>query len=131
MSNADSFTDQYAKEAAERWPEEYVANNLKLKSMSKEDQQKLFNLGSENIKDVADAFLLQKPTESKEVQDLIKIHYNWVSVFWVPTKYAYIGLGKMYVSDPRFTQNYDKHAPGCAEFMAKAMQIYADQNLSN
>ena len=40
MSNADSFTDQYAKEAAERWPEEYVASNLKLKSMSKEDQQK-------------------------------------------------------------------------------------------
>ena len=82
MTTADS----YAKEAAERWPEEYVASNLKLKSMSKEDQQKLFNLGSENIKDVADAFLLQKPAESKEVQDLIKIHYNWVSVFWVPTK---------------------------------------------
>jgi len=130
MSNADSFTDQYAKEVAERWPEEYVASNLKLTSMSKEDQQKLFNLGSENIKDVADAFLLQKPAESKEVQDLIKIHYNWVSVFWLPTKDAYIGLGQMYVSDPRFTQNYDKHAPGCAEFMAKAMQIYAEQNLS-
>jgi len=130
MSNADSFTDQYAKEVAERWPEEYVASNLKLTSMSKEDQQKLFNLGGENIKDVADAFLLQKPAESKEVQDLIKIHYNWVSVFWVPTKDAYIGLGQMYVSDPRFTQNYDKHSPGCAEFMAKAMQIYAEQNLS-
>ena len=108
-----------------------MASNLKLKSMSKEDQQELFNLGSENIKDVADAFLLQKPAESKEVQDLIKIHYNWVSVFWVPTKDSYIGLGQMYVSDPRFTQNYDKHAPGCAEFMAKAMQIYAEQNLSN
>ena len=127
MTTADS----YAKEAAERWPEEYVASNLKLESMSKEDQQKLFNLGSENIKDIADVFLLQKPAESKEVQDLIKIHYNWVSVFWVPTKDAYIGLGKMYVSDPRFTHNYDKHAPGCAEFMAKAMQIYAEQNLSN
>ena len=127
MSTADS----YAKEAAERWPEEYVASNLKLKSMSKEDQQELFNLGSDNIKDIADAFLLQKPAESKEVQDLIKIHYNWVSVFWVPSKDAYVGLGKMYVSDPRFTLNYDKHAPGCAEFMAKAMQIYAEQNLSN
>ena len=131
MSTADFLSNQYAKEAAERWPEEYVASNLKLKSMSKEDQQELFNLGSENIKDVADAFLLQKPADSKEVQDLIKIHYNWVSVFWVPTKDAYIGLGQMYVSDPRFTQNYDKHAPGCAEFMAKAMQIYAEQNLSN
>jgi hypothetical protein len=75
MSTADS----YAKEAAERWPDN-MASNLKLKSMSKEDQQKLFKLGSDNIKDIADAFLLQKSAESKEVQDLIKIHYNWVSV---------------------------------------------------
>ena len=131
MSITDPLANSYSKEAAERWPEEYVASNLKLKSMSKEDQQKLFQLGSENIKDVADAYLLQKAADSKEVQDLIKIHYNWVSVFWVPNKEAYIGLGQMYVSDPRFTQNYDKYAPGCAEFMAQAMQIFAEQNLSN
>jgi MerR family transcriptional regulator, thiopeptide resistance regulator len=127
MSTADS----YAKEAAERWPEEYAASNLKLKSMSNEDQQKLFKVGIDNIKDIADAFLLQSKVDSKEVQDLVKLHYNWVSVFWVPSKDAYIGLGQMYVDDPRFTQNYDKHAPGCAEFMAKAMKIYAEQNLSN
>ena len=126
-----SAADSYAQEAAERWPEEYVASNLKLKSMSKEDQQKLFKLGSDNIKDVADAFILQKAADSAEVQKLIKIHYNWVSVFWTPTKDAYIGLGAMYVSDPRFTQNYDKYAPGCAAFMAEAMSIYAGENLSN
>ena len=131
MSLTDPLANSYSKEAAERWPEEYVASNLKLKSMSKEDQQKLFQLGSENIKDVADAYLLQKAADSNEVQDLIKIHYNWVSVFWVPNKEAYIGLGQMYVSDPRFTQNYDKYAPGCAAFMAQAMQIFAEQNLSN
>ncbi len=126
-----STPDIYAEEAAQRWPEEYVASNLKFKSMSKEDQQKLFKVGSNNIKDIADVYMLQKTADSKEVQDLVKIHYNWVSVFWVPKKDAYIGLGQMYVSDPRFTQNYDKYAPGCAQFMAEAMQIYAEQNLSN
>ena len=110
---------------------EYVESNLKLKSMSKEDQQKLFKLGSDNIKDIADAFVLQKDADSIEVQRLVKIHYNWVSVFWTPTKDAYIGLGAMYVTDERFTQNYDKYAPGCAAFMAVAMQIYAQENLSN
>ena len=126
-----SITNPYEQEAAQRWPKEYVESNSKLKSMSEEDQQKLFKLGSDNIKDVADAFILQKAADSAEVQKLIKIHYNWVSVFWTPTKDAYIGLGAMYVSDPRFTQNYDKYAPGCAAFMAKAMSIYAGENLSN
>jgi hypothetical protein len=126
-----STTNSYAEEAAQRWPKEYVESNLKLKSMSKEDQQKLFKLGSDNIKDIADAFVLQKAANSPEVQKLVKIHYNWVSVFWTPTKDAYIGLGQMYVSDERFTQNYDKYAPGCAVFMAQAMDIYAQENLSN
>jgi len=126
-----STTNSYADEAAQRWPKEYVESNLKLKSMSKEDQQKLFKLGSDNIKDIADAFVLQKAADSVEVQKLVKIHYNWVSVFWIPTKDAYIGLGQMYVSDERFTQNYDKYAPGCAAFMAQAMDIYAQENLSN
>ena len=126
-----SITNPYEQEAAQRWPKEYVESNSKLKSMSEEDQQKLFKLGSDNIEDVADAFILQKAADSAEVQKLIKIHYNWVSVFWTPTKDAYIGLGAMYVSDPRFTQNYDKYAPGCAAFMAKAMSIYAGENLSN
>lgn len=126
-----STTNSYAEEAAQRWPKEYVESNLKLKSMSKEDQQKLFKLGSDNIKDIADAFVLQKAANSPEVQKLVKFHYNWVSVFWTPTKDAYIGLGQMYVSDERFTQNYDKYAPGCAAFMAQAMDIYAQENLSN
>lgn len=121
----------YAKEAESRWPKEYVESNLKLNSMSKSDQKKLFELGEENIKDVADAFVMQKESLSEEVQRLIEVHYNWVSVFWKPSKDAYIGLGQMYVEDPRFSVNYDKYAPGCAEFMAKAMQIYAQENLTN
>ena len=71
-----SITNPYEQEAAQRWPEEYVASNLKLKSMSKEDQQKLFKLGSDNIKDVADLFILQKAADSAEVQKLIKIQKN-------------------------------------------------------
>ena len=52
--------NSYAKEAESRWPKEYVESNLKLKSMSKADQKKLFELGDENIKNVADAFVMQK-----------------------------------------------------------------------
>jgi hypothetical protein len=121
----------YAKEAAERWPIEYVESNLKLKAMSKQEQKKLFQAGNENIKRIAAAFIDQKESSSQLVQALIKEHYQWVSNFWKPSKDAYIGLGRLYVEDPRFTQNYDKYAPGCAEFMADSMQIYAQENLVN
>jgi hypothetical protein len=45
----------YAKEAAERWPIEYVESNLKLKAMSKQEQKKLFQAGNANIKRIAAA----------------------------------------------------------------------------
>lgn len=121
----------YANEAAERWPIEYVESNLKLKAMSKQEQKKLFQAGNENIKRIAAAFIDQEESSSHLVQALIKEHYQWVSNFWKPSKDAYIGLGRLYVEDPRFTQNYDKYAPGCAEFMAASMQIYAQENLAN
>jgi hypothetical protein len=121
----------YAKEAAERWPIEYVESNLKLKAMSKQEQQKLFEAGSENIRRIATAFIEQQQAASQSVPALVNEHYQWVSKFWKPSKNAYIGLGRLYVEDPRFTKNYDKYAPGCAEFMAHGMQIYAQENLAN
>ena len=123
--------DFYAKEAQARWPKEYAESNSNLNSISKSDQQKLFEAGTQNIKNMADAFIAKQSAASNEVQELIDIHYNWVCKFWTPTKDAYIGLGKMYVEDSRFSINYDKYAPGCAEFMAQAMHIYAQENLNN
>jgi hypothetical protein len=127
-----SATNSYAEEAAQRWPVEYVESNLKLKSMSKEDQQKLFKLGSDNIKDIADAFVLQKAADSAEVQKLVKIHYNWVSVFWTPTKDAYIGLGAqcMYqMKDSRKTTTSTHQ--GVQHLWLRQCSIYAQENLSN
>ena len=59
------------------------------------------------------------------------LSYEIVCNFWKPNQDAYIGLGKMYVEDPRFAQNYESLASGCAEFMCRAMKIYAQEHLSN
>ena len=126
-----TVNNNYAKEAEARWPNEYRASTLKLSSMSKVDQEKVFAQGSENIEKIAAAFINKFDAASSRVQALVNEHFKWVCNFWLPNKDAYIGLGKMYVEDPRFTQNYDKYAKGCAEFMAKAMQIYAQENLAN
>ena len=38
-----------------------------------------------------------------------------------------MGLGEMYVADERFKAYYDKIAPGCAEFLRDAINIYCGE----
>ncbi|MBP1758445.1 MAG: transcriptional regulator, MerR family [Firmicutes bacterium] len=39
---------------------------------------------------------------------------------------AFAGLGELYISDQRFTENIDQYAPGLSAFLAKAMRHFAD-----
>jgi hypothetical protein len=50
---------------------------------------------------------------------------DWLSVT-MPTKEYLIGLGEMYVADPRFGATYDRHGEGTAEFIRDALKVYAD-----
>lgn len=38
----------------------------------------------------------------------------------------HVTLGEMYVQDPRFAQNYDRHAPGLAQFVCEAIRANDD-----
>ncbi|MFM9014868.1 MAG: TipAS antibiotic-recognition domain-containing protein [Candidatus Nanopelagicus sp.] len=125
------LNDLYSQEAKSRWPKEYEISNKKLSSLTKAEQVELFQIGNRNIKQIALAFLSNQSAGSIEVQKLVREHYQWICNFWQPNKDSYIGLGRMYVEDPRFAQNYESQAVGCAEFMFKAMEIFAQEHLSN
>ena len=58
-------------------------------------------------------------------QKAAELHKKWLCFYWDKyTKEAHIGLANMYVQDPRFKQYYDKIAPGCAEFLRDAIEVY-------
>ena len=38
------------------------------------------------------------------------------------------GLGNMYVADPRFTEYYEKYAPGLAEFIKSAIHANRERH---
>ena len=42
------------------------------------------------------------------------------------TPEAFAGVGQLYVSDPRFTENVDQYGEGLSQFLAEAMRIYAE-----
>ncbi|MFH9728345.1 MerR family transcriptional regulator [Streptomyces sp. NPDC017254] len=66
---------------------------------------------------------------SDEVQAIARRQVAWLSATTTPSKEYVIGLGRMYVDDPRFTENYDKHGEGTAVLVRDAMEIYAERNL--
>ncbi|MFB8387928.1 MerR family transcriptional regulator [Microbacterium sp. NPDC055910] len=75
--------------------------------------------------------------DSDEAQALAERHVQWLrSVPGAPTardtiRGYVLGLGEMYVADPRFGANYATDAGGSAgaEFVRDALRVYADANL--
>lgn len=41
---------------------------------------------------------------------------------------AFAGVGRLYISDPRFTQNIEPYGEGLSRFLAEAMRIYAERH---
>jgi len=76
---------------------------------------------------------------SAEAQDIARRHVEWLTGIpgtpaAVPggdVKAYVLGLGEMYVADPRFGANYATSAGGTqgAEFVRDALRVYADGNL--
>ncbi|MFF9849021.1 MerR family transcriptional regulator [Streptomyces litmocidini] len=67
--------------------------------------------------------------DSDEVQAIAWRQVAWLSTTVTPSKEYLIGLGQMYVDDPRFTANYDRHGEGTAILVRDAMKVYAERNL--
>lgn len=68
-----------------------------------------------------------RSADSEATQDVVRRHVEWLrsSATMDVTRDYVIGLGDMYVDDPRFAKNY----PGCEEYARDAMRSYAARSL--
>ena len=121
--------DEYAKQAKEVWgkTEAYKEFEEKQKNYSEKDNQKinveLMNLFVEfgKMKEV-DARNDEVQKQVKKLQDFITEH------FYNCTDKILAGLGKMYSGGGSITENInDAVGEGCAEFVAKAIEIYCSR----
>lgn len=67
---------------------------------------------------------------SDEVQALIHKHYQLTERFYDVSKDVYTGLAQLYCEHPDFMKYFEAHHPKMAEFLAEAMRVYAQKNLS-
>jgi DNA-binding transcriptional MerR regulator len=131
---------QYKDEVEQRWGRDaYARSDAWWRAMTADDkkawQQRVTDLGRDWI---AAAESGTAP-DSEQAQALAKRHVDWLTGIpgtpaAVPggdVKGYVIGLGEMYVADPRFGANYATSEGGTegAEFVRDALRVYAEAHL--
>jgi DNA-binding transcriptional MerR regulator len=126
---------RYKDEVEERWgADAYARSDRWWRSMSADEkarwQERTTALGRDWVAAAASGVA----PDSAEAEALAKRHVEWLSgIPGTPddTKAYVIGLGEMYVADPRFAANYattDGDTSG-AEFVRDALRQYAEKHL--
>ncbi|MFB7238405.1 MULTISPECIES: MerR family transcriptional regulator [unclassified Streptomyces] len=120
----------YEQEVTERWGRDaYESGDRWWRSLT-DAQKKAFMAEQAGIaRDFAQALRDGLAAGSDAVQEIARRQVAWLSATTTPSKEYVIGLGRMYVDDPRFTANYDKHGEGTAVLVRDALEIYAERNL--
>ncbi|MEV6205495.1 MerR family transcriptional regulator [Streptomyces sp. NPDC051771] len=121
---------RYEAEVTERWGRDaYERGDRWWRSLGEAEKKEFMETQAAIARDFGAAAAAGLAADSEEVQALALRQYEWLSVTTAPTKEYLIGLGQMYVDDPRFTKNYDKHGEGTAVLVRDALTVWAERNL--
>lgn len=121
----DENERKYGKEIREKYGDaEIDATNAKIKGMSEEEYSEAQRLSSE-IADLLKSAIQTGDPAGVDAQKACDCHKRWLMIYYPNYSAQYHkALGEMYVGDERFKQYYEKIAPGCAEFLRDAINIY-------
>lgn len=116
---------EYEKEAEQKYDPALVAESQKrVRSMSKDQWRRVQEEGDEITRSLAK--LIGGNPSSPEVQEAIGKHYRYLHNFYTPNTAMYRCLGETYAADSRFRAYYDKYAPGLADFIKQAIDVFCD-----
>ena len=79
---------------------------------------------------IADCIDKKLSPTSDEVQQLIEKHHAFSEQFHNATKKVYKALAQLYRKHPSYRKQLDFFHPQLAEFMAEAMEVFAEHKLS-
>ncbi|GFH38760.1 MerR family transcriptional regulator [Streptomyces pacificus] len=121
---------RYEEEVTRRWGREaYQEGDRWYRSLSEREQRDFRDRQVAIARDFGQALRDGLAPDSEEAQAIARRHCEWLSVTATPTRSYVIGLGEMYVADPRFTAGYDRHGEGTAAFVRDALKVYAERHL--
>ncbi|MFB9848777.1 MerR family transcriptional regulator [Micromonospora andamanensis] len=124
---------EHEQEVTERWGREaYAKGDHWWRSLSAAEKKAFQKRQIEIGQDFGAAHRAGAAADSDQVQAITQRLYDWLSGgSTTPTKEYFIGLGELYVSDPRYTAAYDttENGTGTAALVRDAMKVYAERNL--
>ncbi|MGV9414288.1 MerR family transcriptional regulator [Nocardia sp. NPDC003693] len=128
----DGFDNtKYKDEVIDRWGKDaWESGDRWWSAMSEADKKAHFQTHIDIAADYGRAHADGVPVESDRVQAIVRRHYDWVTTGWqgkCPAPEYFVNLGEMYVADPRFAVNYDKHGEGTAVYVRDAMRVFAER----
>ncbi|WP_329231079.1 MULTISPECIES: MerR family transcriptional regulator [unclassified Streptomyces] len=123
---------EYEQEVTERWGREaYERGGRWWRGLTEDERARFQGVHEVIARDYGEARAAGLAADSEQVQDIARRHCEWLSATTEPTRAYVTGLGEMYVADPRFGRNYDRHGDGTAVFVRDALTIYAQRRLSD
>ncbi len=121
----------YEAEARQRWGDKAVDDSkARYAGMSPGEKEQFIAESAALNEELARCFDAGLAPDDPAVQAAVDRHYKWVCVSWTPNAESYVGLGQMYVDDPRFTAFYDNYRAGLASFLLAGIKVYAERQLS-
>jgi DNA-binding transcriptional MerR regulator len=131
MSQEDIFNgfdpSQYEEEAQERWggTAEYAESLKRTRRYTKEDWKTIGAEAAAITEAFAAAMDAGGPTATRAM-DVAERHRQHISRWFYTCSFAiHVGLGDMYVADPRFAANYEPVRAGLSQYIADAIRANA------
>jgi hypothetical protein len=122
----------YGAELREKYGDAAIEkSNARFNGMTKERYDESERLRKQVDETLAAAVAAGDPA-GELAQKACALHAKWLAIFTPEySKEYHRGLGEMYVLDERFKAYYDKLAPGCAEFLRDAINVYCKSQAQN
>jgi MerR family transcriptional regulator, thiopeptide resistance regulator len=100
----------------------------KVKDWTKADWEKSGQTFAAICQDMAGLIGRQSSGESREVQAVVRRHYDWLRQFWTPTRESYTGH-TLLIEDSDLGKAYAAYHPELPRFMAAAIRLFATKEL--
>jgi DNA-binding transcriptional MerR regulator len=124
-----NYSEDYEAEAQQRWGDTpaWEQSRARTAQFSKQDWVQVKKSGDELNQRLAQGMASGSAPSSPAAMDLAEEHHRSIEVFYDCPYPMHRGLGDMYVSDERFTAQYEQVAPGLAQWLRDAIHANADR----
>lgn len=121
---------EYEAEAEQRWggTDAYRVSMERTKRYTKADWLRIKEEAAAVVDGMAALMDAGVPAGDPRAMDLAEEHRAQIDRWFYPcASEMHVGLGRMYVADPRFARNYEKVREGMAQYMCDAIAANAER----